>query len=239
MIKILKNTTIADIEIFSLGRTVPASDQMIVELSDYIRLSSVDTIAELSPAIMSGDIVINNGIFDLEPIVGISHISEISGVELSHTDITLLPGVGDFAASFVEIDEIAAGHQLDENEKIYGQTRIDNLAGGNVLVQLHCIIDNSNSDRWIQFELRFRTTTGDLDKTLNTADDTLVIGPVEVPTTPFLTFEINAIIPSVYFENDEHYLIFQIKRVAAVGKTAPSNSPIIWRYCKAYFKVVS
>lgn len=72
--KILKNTTNADIEIDSLGRTIPANDQITVELSDYIRLADPDTVSEITSAINSGDIVVNDGVADLSASEAINFI---------------------------------------------------------------------------------------------------------------------------------------------------------------------
>lgn len=65
MAKILKNTTLSDIDIFALGRRVPASGQLNLDTSDFIRLSSDDTITEITSLINSGDLVVNNGSNDL------------------------------------------------------------------------------------------------------------------------------------------------------------------------------
>lgn len=74
MEKILKNTTLSDIEIQSVGITVPASGQITIQVQDYLLLASDDSIAELTPLINSGDIVVNNSVEDLFPIKGINFI---------------------------------------------------------------------------------------------------------------------------------------------------------------------
>jgi len=65
MSKILKNTTISDIELSTLARTIPASGQITIPVGDYLLLGSEDSITELTPLINSGDIVINDGSNDL------------------------------------------------------------------------------------------------------------------------------------------------------------------------------
>lgn len=65
MSKILKNTTSSDIEVFNLGRTIPANDQLNLDTSDFIRLASDDVVSELNTLINSGDIVVNDGTNDL------------------------------------------------------------------------------------------------------------------------------------------------------------------------------
>ena len=236
MKKILKNESGSDINLITLGLTILNSSQVELIKQVYSLAASPLSMSQLTPLIESGDIVVNNGEEDLPIQAAIVHIANIEGIERSHTDITLLPGVGDNAASFVEIDEILAGHQLEVNERIYGQSRVDNWVGGDVTIEIHLLIDNDTADRWAQFEIRFRTTVGYGDKVLNTADDTITIGPTELPTTPFMPFVMEVNVPESYFNNEEKYILFQIKRVTATGKTAPTNDPIIWRYCKVYYK---
>jgi len=65
MSKILKNTTLADIELTSIGLTIPASGQITIQVEDYLLLASQDSITELTPLINNGDIVVNNGSQDL------------------------------------------------------------------------------------------------------------------------------------------------------------------------------
>lgn len=70
MSKILKNTTLSDIEIPSMGVTVPASGELVIESTDYLLLGLDDTVTFLNPLISSGDIVINDGTTDLSIPVG-------------------------------------------------------------------------------------------------------------------------------------------------------------------------
>lgn len=74
MSKILKNNTLSDIAISSLGQTIPASGQIIINTQDYLILASDDAILELTSAINSGDIIINNGTDDLDIEDGLDFI---------------------------------------------------------------------------------------------------------------------------------------------------------------------
>lgn len=65
MAKILKNTTGSDISLEITGVTVPASGQIEFNTEDFLELASDDSIAEISPLITSGDIVVNDGTSDL------------------------------------------------------------------------------------------------------------------------------------------------------------------------------
>ena len=71
MSKIVKNTTISDIELKEVGITVPASDSYTIVLQDYLLWADTDSISEITPLINSGDIVINDGINDLSAANGI------------------------------------------------------------------------------------------------------------------------------------------------------------------------
>lgn len=72
--KILKNTTGSIINITSLGLPIPASGQITIEVTDYMLLASFDSVAELSPLITSGDVVVNDGNEDLNVARGIAYI---------------------------------------------------------------------------------------------------------------------------------------------------------------------
>jgi len=74
MSKILKNTTSSDIELFNLGITIPASNQVTLDTSEYLLLASEDVVVELTTLINSGDIVVNDGVNDLAASEGIVYI---------------------------------------------------------------------------------------------------------------------------------------------------------------------
>lgn len=191
---------------------------------------------DIESFIISGDYIVNDGVDDLISSVGLVHVQNIAGVDREHSDITLLPAITLNAPEVVSISAASIGFSMIIGDEIYGQSRIDNYVGDVVSVQLHLCIDNNLSDRWIQFNLNYITTNGYNDKNMNTLTGTLQIGPIEVPTTPWRIFEVEANVPSSDFANGEHYLFIGIERVTATGKTAPTNNPAILRYCKEYWK---
>ncbi len=73
--KILKNTTLTDIDLLYLGMTIPASGQREIETTDYDSLSSSDSITEITTQINSGDIVVNNGNRDLNATEALIYIT--------------------------------------------------------------------------------------------------------------------------------------------------------------------
>ena len=194
---------------------------------------AADSLA-LRNMILAEEVIVNDGSDDLEPSVGIAHIE--AGVVFEHSDISLLMGVGSNAPSLVEVSPAVIGGSMEIGDVIYGQSRLDRIIGSTVGVQIHLAIDNSVADRWIQFELAFRTTNGFNDKAMNAVDDTLVMGPFLVPVVPFKIFPKTINIPTEWFANGEKYLFLSVKRVVATGKTAPANDPIILRYCKEFYK---
>lgn len=74
MSKILKNTTLVDIDLDSIGIRILAESSATINVEDYILLASGDSITELTPLINSGDIVINDGTNDLSITDGIAFI---------------------------------------------------------------------------------------------------------------------------------------------------------------------
>ena len=63
--KILKNTTNSAIDLKYIGINIPANTSRTVEMADYGILASSNSVAELTPHINSGAIVINDGTNDL------------------------------------------------------------------------------------------------------------------------------------------------------------------------------
>jgi hypothetical protein len=74
MAKILKNTTISDIVLKQLGREIPASSSLTLNVDEYLLLGTDDSVTELTTYINSGDIVINNGSDDLSVVDGLAFI---------------------------------------------------------------------------------------------------------------------------------------------------------------------
>jgi len=74
--KILKNQTFpsVDVTIKTAGYTVLAGSSYTIEVSEFRLWATPDAIAELTPYIVSGDIVVNDGINDLAPFYAIEHM---------------------------------------------------------------------------------------------------------------------------------------------------------------------
>jgi len=65
-VKILKNTTTSDIDLLKFGITLQALSSFVIPVREYNLLSSQDSVTELIPLVTSGDIVVNDGITDLD-----------------------------------------------------------------------------------------------------------------------------------------------------------------------------
>lgn len=239
MARILKNTTESDINLNVLGITILANSEVELVRQWYSLAGNENSMIELSPLILSEDIVVNDGKNDLPPAIGIAHIQY--GVGFIHEDIGLLPIVGDSAPALVEICPAAIGYEMQVGNKIYGQTRIDRLVGDFVQIQLHMAINNDESDKWVQFEIKYFTTNGRNDsKQISQEDGTVLTELKEVPTLPYSVFESVANIPSEVFQDDEIYLFFSVKRVTpAESKDSPENNVLALRYCKRYYQAFS
>ena len=74
MAKIIKNTTAADIMVDQAGILIEASTQYQIEVQDYLLWASAAVLAEVSPLITSGDLVVNDGIQDLSVSDGINFL---------------------------------------------------------------------------------------------------------------------------------------------------------------------
>lgn len=71
---IIKNTTLSNISLKEIGRLIPSSSSITINIQDYLLLSAEESVTELTPYINSGDIVINDGNNDLTPSVALNWI---------------------------------------------------------------------------------------------------------------------------------------------------------------------
>lgn len=229
--KIIKNLTGSTYQI--INRDIANNSSYDIDQSFWLELSNDTSIHDL---ISAGTLVMNDGSIDLPESVGVAHAESITGVVKHHGDITLLSSIGENAPAVVKISNAVVGFEMEINDEIYGQSRVDNYAGGDVKIQIHMAINNTVADRWIQFEVSYWTTNGLNDKNADIVTDTLIMGPIEVPTTAYRIFETSVSVPSSAFSSNEKYIFIGIKRVVATGKTAPANNPTIFRYCKEYYE---
>jgi len=87
--KILKNTTGSAISLDSLGLEVPALGQNIINVEEYLLLGSIDALAELTPLINSGDIVVNDGAGDLAAAEAIRFIEYADRFTVEKNDVVV------------------------------------------------------------------------------------------------------------------------------------------------------
>jgi hypothetical protein len=74
MAKILKNTTGSAIFLKFIGINIPANSSITIQPEDYLLLSSLNSITELTTRINAGTIVVNDGIRDLNATRGLNFI---------------------------------------------------------------------------------------------------------------------------------------------------------------------
>lgn len=72
--KILKNTTLTDIELKAIGRTVPASSILSLDSDGLALLATNDALTEINSYLITGDIVVNDGISDLNAADGYNYL---------------------------------------------------------------------------------------------------------------------------------------------------------------------
>lgn len=229
-VKIIKNNTMSE-KVWG-GVVLAPDESYTIPKSSWVAWA--DNIV-IEDAIINGDLIVNNGIDDLDIDLGLVHIK--SGLRFIHNDISLLPAVGEDAPSLVVVPNgVNIAQEMEINNCIFGQTRVDNIVGNFVEIQLHMAIDNNVSDRWIQFDVKYFTTNGVNDgKQINTPDGIVTMGPVLVPTIPYSVFQSVVQIPTEQFNSGENYLFFCAKRVVVTDKIAPANNPLVLRYCKRYY----
>ena len=126
--KILRNTTLADIELLEIGLTIPASGQVEVNTESFLDLAADNSITELTPLINSGDIIVNDGTVDLSAADGLTYIAYPDDAASSLYDNTS----SGLAANTVQkaIDEIASS-STDNNFAYFPIWAEENAGLGN------------------------------------------------------------------------------------------------------------
>jgi len=226
---IVKNTTLTDKNWGGLA--IPASSQWTMQEVERIRLQSdAAFLADLA----AGDAVINNGDDDLNEEHGLLYLN--NQLIFIHEDMDIYPAVGANAAAAVRVSAAMAGFEFRVGDEMFTQGRLDDIVGDGVEFEAHWSVNNTVADRWIAFEISLLTTTGGGDKLTTTPDIVATAGPFLIPTTANQIFRTGGVLPSTYFQNGEKYIYFGIKRVdvTSLGKTNPTNNPILYRVCKIY-----
>lgn len=228
-VTIIKNTSL--VEKNWGGRLYNASSQYTIQEIDRIRLLSDD----LFLTDVNNDVaVINNGDIDLNSEQGLLYLNK--QLVFIHDDMDLYPAVGENAAAAIRLSSAMAGFQFKIDDEMFSQCRLDDIVSNIVEFEIHLCCDNTESDKWIAFDVSFLTTTGGNDKICTNTDYTTTIGPYQLPTVANRIFRISAELPSSYFENNEKYVFLGIKRkdVTELSKTNPTNNPVLFRVCKIY-----
>lgn len=228
MATIIKNTDSIDHKWG--GINVTSASQYSMQEVDRLRLLSDSYFLD---SLTNGFAVVNNG-EDLNAEQGLLHLQK--QLKTVHEALNFAPAVGIAAPELTTISATGAahGHKFEINDEMFALTHFDGLILNNVKLQLHLVIDNSVADRWIQFDFTVLSTTGILDKAIDGYDQIISTGPVEVPTTPFLIFDMKISVPASIFDEGRDNLFIRVKRTVPVGKTAPTNHPIIVRMDKIH-----
>lgn len=213
------------------GKLYSASSQYSIEEVDYLRLISDSHFLESLDDELA---VVNDGTEDLTKEQGLLLLQK--QLKTVHEALAFSPAIGLNAPEIVSLTPTSAahGHQFEIGDELFALTHLENLVLNGVQLQLHIAIDNSVADRWVEFEFDLLSTTGIEDKAIDGVDTTITTGPIEVPVTPFLIFDAKAGVPLSLFENGEDNLFIRVRRKAPLGKTAPTNKPVVVRIDKIH-----
>lgn len=226
--RIIKNLSGVQKQI--LNRDV--ADGEYYDIPPHLWLELMDNTEVLS-LISSGDYVVNDGYIDLSPDAGILHIQW--RMDIIHEPVQFSNIIGDNVPRIVMLNSATYGLSFDIENELYLFSHLDNpIASEDISIQLHLALDNTLADRWVQFEITFLSTTGILDKQLNTHDAIITTSKVEVPTDTFRVFDIKTKLTSQYFQNGEDNIFLKIKRINILDKTSPINNPILVRVDQIY-----
>lgn len=215
------------------GIVIPAGSQYTLQEVDRIRFLSDDHfITSLSSSLA----VVNNGSNDMNAEQGLLLLQK--QLRIVHEALQFSPAVGVNAPAVVSVTPTSAahGHMFAVGDEVFALTHFDNIILNNVELQLHVAIDNSTADRWIEFEFDLLSTTGILDRAISGVDVTVSTGPVQVPTTPWLIFEMKVSLPQSLFDDERDNLFIRLRRKAPAGKIAPTNHPVVVRMDKTHLQ---
>lgn len=174
MSKILKNITGSAIDLDNLGLTIAASSQITINEEDYLLLGSSQSVSELTTFINSGDIVVNDGVGDLDSVNGLAFIqypdtaANISFSPTSEiTETTVQEAIGGGVSTALNTPRFSIpliyNGTLSNNEFI----GYSNLLPGDstpIVVPINCILEeytfsNSRDTADYTIELRKNSTT--------------------------------------------------------------------------------
>jgi hypothetical protein len=237
MQKIIKNTTLSNIEIKETGISIPAENQYIIPKTDYNLWASNALLTEIDSDLNSGNLVINNGNEDLNYTIGKEHLT--CGVIKVHRDVNIKIGVGINAPEIITIGNACCGFNVDIGDKGYFDTRLDNVIGNILYLDFHYCINNDSSDKYVKFKIYITSSTGSEDNYLNQTCCEYDFGPFEVINDPYKIKNRKIQLPTQLIESNRKYLFVAIERIApGDGYDSPTNNPIIVRICKEYWKRV-
>jgi len=78
----LINMTASEIELDEVGITISASNNVIIPVESYLLFASADSISEITPYINSGDIIVNDGVSNLDSEKALIYIQYPNKAEL-------------------------------------------------------------------------------------------------------------------------------------------------------------
>lgn len=197
--------------------TVPELDTMLWRESQQV----ID-------AIDNEHIIINNGNEDLDKVVGKEHV--LHGVKKVTEEMEMLSGGG---ANAPALDTLGADKlvlSVNIGDIFFSSKKFNNIVGSYVQSKFYMCVNNSDSDKWGQANVRYTSTTGCSDKSMNTNDGSITIGPVEVPTTPYLPFCASVILPSSILQNGETILFISVERETPTGKDSFTGPFFVLKY---------
>ena len=233
MTKIIKNQS--GITRTILNKVVPNGGQIDVQSIYFNELPNNQEIISL---IQSGDYIVNDGIEDLTIEAAIAHVN--AGTRIVESHVELLPGVGATSPEVVQVNAATSGFKMEIGDKVFSNDKYESLVGNNIKFNIYAIIDNSDADKWVSFDVSLKSLSNSGGGDGTSVDQTYSFGPFEVPTTPNEVFVMSGEIPSGIIDSSNSTIFFGGERtdVTNLGKQNPTNDPIVLFISKSYRKSV-
>lgn len=138
---IAKNTTGGPIELADIGITIPSSSQR--NLTDEWSLDEIDASIELRDNVTTGDIVINNGVEDLDVSNSLDHIRVITMWEETDT-------LSDFSHDDLADIVVDPNAVDDHDNRYYTQIDLNNSGGSEVHWNNITNIPSFGAPTWVE-----------------------------------------------------------------------------------------
>jgi hypothetical protein len=209
--KIVKNPTNADIVLKYAGVTIPALGQHDIDPSEFPLWATVNVVEEINDHLLVGDLIVYNGVEDLEQAVGKVHLEV--GTITTEKEVPLYAGAGETAGRLVELSPAMDAIGLAIGDSFKAVVDLEGLIGTLVNVRFDLAGNTAVADTWITFDIDTFSSTGIDNALVNTSNHESGILLTEIPAVPYQIFQAVKIADIALIDNGKRLANLGLKRV--------------------------